>query len=203
MALSGSLPQINLGVQGKEMGLWSRKNISRMLIGGTNESNCPRLTWEQDILVLKPSTCLHNGNVVDDWMGLDKRNTWFKSQVRDSNRSQDIVNLNKFKKFKTFKNYERNSPMSTYEIITGRTDREKSNEPGPNELIIGLITKSVQTKVSEKLRRRRTISLTSSDITTQRKAKVFKHGRHSAIVLHSTPDRDDPAQTKIPPSSGK
>ncbi|GFX08419.1 uncharacterized protein TNCV_3269081 [Trichonephila clavipes] len=82
------------------------------------------LTWEQNILVPMPSPCLHNGNEADDWMGLDKRNTWFKSQVRDSNRSQDIVNLNKFKKFKTVKNYERNSPMSTHEIIiTGRVDR--------------------------------------------------------------------------------
>ncbi|GFX46417.1 uncharacterized protein TNCV_238791 [Trichonephila clavipes] len=55
------------------------------------------LTWEHDILVLKPSPCLHNGNEADDWMGLDEWNSWFKSQVRDSNRSQDIVNLNKFK----------------------------------------------------------------------------------------------------------
>ncbi|GFU87614.1 uncharacterized protein TNCV_2935361 [Trichonephila clavipes] len=38
-------------------------------------------------------------NEVDDWMGLDEWNSWFKSQVRDSNRSQDIVNLNKLKKF--------------------------------------------------------------------------------------------------------
>ncbi|GFS73244.1 uncharacterized protein TNCV_4571631 [Trichonephila clavipes] len=50
------------------------------------------------ILVLKPSPCLHNGNEVDDRMGLDEWNNWFKSQVRDSNRSQDIVNLNKLKK---------------------------------------------------------------------------------------------------------
>ncbi|GFW75591.1 hypothetical protein TNCV_4427741 [Trichonephila clavipes] len=46
--------------------------------------------------VLKPSPCLHNGNEVDDWMGLDEWNSWFKSQVPDLNRSQDIVNLNKF-----------------------------------------------------------------------------------------------------------
>ncbi|GFU31140.1 uncharacterized protein TNCV_2193311 [Trichonephila clavipes] len=30
------------------------------------------LTWEHDILVLKPSPCLHNGNETDDWMGLDE-----------------------------------------------------------------------------------------------------------------------------------
>ncbi|GFV46345.1 uncharacterized protein TNCV_3232341 [Trichonephila clavipes] len=65
------------------------------------------LTWKHDILVLKPTPCLPNGNEVDDWMGLDERNSWFKYQVRDSNRSQDIVNLNKFKKFKTVKNYGR------------------------------------------------------------------------------------------------
>ncbi|GFV63604.1 uncharacterized protein TNCV_625991 [Trichonephila clavipes] len=70
------------------------------------------LTWEHDILGLKPSPCLHNWNEVDDWMGLDEWNSWFKSQVRDSNRSQDIVNLNKFRKFKTIKNYRRSSPMS-------------------------------------------------------------------------------------------
>ncbi|GFU88994.1 hypothetical protein TNCV_2894421 [Trichonephila clavipes] len=46
------------------------------------------LQWEHGILVLKPSPCLHNGNEVDDWMGLDEWNSWFKSQVRDSNRSQ-------------------------------------------------------------------------------------------------------------------
>ncbi|GFX08378.1 uncharacterized protein TNCV_3268671 [Trichonephila clavipes] len=33
------------------------------------------LTWEQNILVLKPSPCLHNGNEADDWMGLDEWNT--------------------------------------------------------------------------------------------------------------------------------
>ncbi|GFT70211.1 transposable element Tcb1 transposase [Trichonephila clavipes] len=85
------------------------------------------LTWEHDILVLKPSPCLHNGNEVDDWMGLDEWNSWLKSQVEDSNRSQEIVHLNKLKKFKAIKNYGRNSPMSTHthEIITtGRADRE-------------------------------------------------------------------------------
>ncbi|GFS91543.1 uncharacterized protein TNCV_1139691 [Trichonephila clavipes] len=71
-----------------------------------------RLTWEHGILVPKPSPCLHNGIEVDDWMGLDEWSSWFKSQVRDSNRSQDIVNSNKFKKLKTIKNYGRNSPMS-------------------------------------------------------------------------------------------
>ncbi|GFW52146.1 uncharacterized protein TNCV_2425931 [Trichonephila clavipes] len=54
------------------------------------------LTWEHDILVFKPSPCLHNWSQVYEWMGLDKRNSWVKSQVRDSNRGQDIVDLNKF-----------------------------------------------------------------------------------------------------------
>ncbi|GFV69020.1 uncharacterized protein TNCV_1999861 [Trichonephila clavipes] len=58
------------------------------------------LAWEHDILVFKLSPCLHDGNEVNDWMGLDAWNSWFKSQVRGSNRSQDIVNLNKLKKFK-------------------------------------------------------------------------------------------------------
>ncbi|GFX59644.1 hypothetical protein TNCV_3754091 [Trichonephila clavipes] len=40
--------------------------------------------------MLKPSPCLHNGNEVDDWMGLDEWNSWFKSQVQNSNRSQEI-----------------------------------------------------------------------------------------------------------------
>ncbi|GFS50521.1 uncharacterized protein TNCV_3197161 [Trichonephila clavipes] len=30
------------------------------------------LTSEHDILVLKSSPCIHNGNKVDDWMGLDE-----------------------------------------------------------------------------------------------------------------------------------
>ncbi|GFV70454.1 hypothetical protein TNCV_4798731 [Trichonephila clavipes] len=34
------------------------------------------LTCEHNILVLKPSPCLHNGNEVDDWMDLDKWNSW-------------------------------------------------------------------------------------------------------------------------------
>ncbi|GFV57176.1 hypothetical protein TNCV_4976531 [Trichonephila clavipes] len=75
----------------------------------------------------------HNGNEVDDWIGLDEWNSWFKSQVRDSNRSQDIVNLNKLKKFKAIKNWMK----KLYEheiIITQRADREGSNEPGPNGL---------------------------------------------------------------------
>ncbi|GFU35088.1 uncharacterized protein TNCV_1859691 [Trichonephila clavipes] len=59
---------------------------------------------EHDILVLKPSPCLHDGNEVYDWMGLEEWNSWFKSQVRDWR--QDIVNL------KTIENYRRNSPMS-------------------------------------------------------------------------------------------
>ncbi|GFX70076.1 uncharacterized protein TNCV_4615141 [Trichonephila clavipes] len=90
------------------------------------------LTWVHDILVLKPPSCLHNRNKVDDWEGIDEWNSWFKSQVRDYNRSQDIVNLNTFKKFKTIKNYVRNRPMSMEIIITGREDREGLNEPGPN-----------------------------------------------------------------------
>ncbi|GFV58487.1 hypothetical protein TNCV_1095361 [Trichonephila clavipes] len=45
------------------------------------------LTCQLDILVPKPSSCLHNGNEADDLMGLEEWNTWFKSQVRDSNRS--------------------------------------------------------------------------------------------------------------------
>ncbi|GFU61211.1 transposable element Tcb1 transposase [Trichonephila clavipes] len=69
----------------------------------------PGLTWEQDILVLKLSPWLHNENEVDDWISLDQWRNWFKSPVRDSNRRQDIVSLNKFK---TIKNSGRNSPMS-------------------------------------------------------------------------------------------
>ncbi|PRD23977.1 UNVERIFIED_CONTAM: hypothetical protein NCL1_44963 [Trichonephila clavipes] len=64
------------------------------------------LTCEHNILVLKPSPCLHNGSQVDNWMGLNEWNSWFKSQVRDSNRCQDIVDLNKLKIC------VRNSPMS-------------------------------------------------------------------------------------------
>ncbi|GFW75919.1 uncharacterized protein TNCV_4430971 [Trichonephila clavipes] len=106
-------------------------------LGGKMFSVPIGLTWEHDILVLKPSPCLHNGYEVDDWMGLDEGNSWFKSQVRDSYRSQDIVNLNKFEKFKTIKNYGRNSPMSTHTheiIIIGRAEREGLNDPRPNGL---------------------------------------------------------------------
>ncbi|GFW18198.1 uncharacterized protein TNCV_4007381 [Trichonephila clavipes] len=42
------------------------------------------LTWEHDILVLKPSPCIHNGSEIDNWMGLDEWNSWFKAQVPDS-----------------------------------------------------------------------------------------------------------------------
>ncbi|GFV04152.1 uncharacterized protein TNCV_917731 [Trichonephila clavipes] len=54
------------------------------------------LKREHDILVLKPSPYQHNRNEIDDWMGIDEWNSWFKSHVRDSNMSQDVVNLNKF-----------------------------------------------------------------------------------------------------------
>ncbi|PRD22931.1 UNVERIFIED_CONTAM: hypothetical protein NCL1_47759 [Trichonephila clavipes] len=102
------------------------KNLvpSSIPYGGEIFSDCKELIWEHDILVLKPSSCLHNGSQVYDWMGLDMWNNWFKSQVRDSNRSQDIVDLNNFLKFKTIKNFVRNSPMSTHEnIMTGRAVR--------------------------------------------------------------------------------
>ncbi|PRD27437.1 UNVERIFIED_CONTAM: hypothetical protein NCL1_35352 [Trichonephila clavipes] len=51
-------------------------------------------------------------------MGLDEWNSWFKSRVRDSNRSQDI----------------KKQPYEQEIIITGRADREGSNEPDPNGL---------------------------------------------------------------------
>ncbi|GFV38460.1 hypothetical protein TNCV_4393411 [Trichonephila clavipes] len=50
------------------------------------------LTWELDILEFNPSPCRHNVNEVD-WMDLDEWNSWLKSQVQHSNRSQDIVNF--------------------------------------------------------------------------------------------------------------
>ncbi|GFU23742.1 hypothetical protein TNCV_2341301 [Trichonephila clavipes] len=53
--------------------------------GGVNIFPVPvGLTWEHDILVLKPSPCLHNGNEVDDWMGHDEWNigSYFKSETR-------------------------------------------------------------------------------------------------------------------------
>ncbi|GFU04563.1 hypothetical protein TNCV_1516091 [Trichonephila clavipes] len=40
------------------------------------------LTWEHDILVLKPFPCLHSGHEVDDWMGLNEWNSWFKSRPK-------------------------------------------------------------------------------------------------------------------------
>ncbi|GFU60718.1 uncharacterized protein TNCV_2754681 [Trichonephila clavipes] len=65
-------------------------------LGGEIFSDPMGSVWEHDILVLKPSSCQPNGSQVYDWMGLDEWNSWFKSQVRDSNRSQDIVDLNIF-----------------------------------------------------------------------------------------------------------
>ncbi|GFW88103.1 hypothetical protein TNCV_217751 [Trichonephila clavipes] len=65
-------------------------------------SSSVTLKWKKDTAdtspanVLKPPSCLHNGSQVYDCMGLDEWNSWFKSQVRDSNRSQDIVDLKKF-----------------------------------------------------------------------------------------------------------
>ncbi|GFV68608.1 uncharacterized protein TNCV_2710231 [Trichonephila clavipes] len=85
------------------------ESFTRKLQHLPEESSRYGLTWEQDILVLKLSPWLHNENEVDDWISLDKWRNWFKSPVRDSNRSQDIVSLNKFK---TIKNSGRNSPMS-------------------------------------------------------------------------------------------
>ncbi|GFU84716.1 uncharacterized protein TNCV_2126571 [Trichonephila clavipes] len=64
--------------------------------GGEMFSDSIGLTWEHDILVLKPSPCLQNWSQVYDWMILDEWDSWFKSQVRGSNRSQDIVDLNTF-----------------------------------------------------------------------------------------------------------
>ncbi|GFT82589.1 uncharacterized protein TNCV_1633891 [Trichonephila clavipes] len=63
---------------------------------GLNFSRPLGETWEHDILVLKPSPCQHNRSQVHDWMGLEEWNSWFKSQVRDSNRGQDTADLNKF-----------------------------------------------------------------------------------------------------------
>ncbi|GFV66516.1 DUF4817 domain-containing protein [Trichonephila clavipes] len=64
---------------------------AQLLKGGGEISSDPiGLTWEHDILVLKPSPCLHNETLYD-WMGLDEWNSWFKSQVRDSNRSQENI----------------------------------------------------------------------------------------------------------------
>ncbi|GFV14274.1 uncharacterized protein TNCV_807061 [Trichonephila clavipes] len=64
-------------------------------LGGESFSDPIGLTWKHDILVFKPSPCLQNGIQVYEWMGLEEWNSWLKSQVRDSNRSQDIVDLNK------------------------------------------------------------------------------------------------------------
>ncbi|PRD18410.1 UNVERIFIED_CONTAM: hypothetical protein NCL1_60670 [Trichonephila clavipes] len=66
-------------------------------------------------------------------MGLDEWNSWFKSQVRYSNRSQDIVNLNNLKKIKTIKNYGRNSPMSTHahmklNLLEEQIDRDRMSQ---------------------------------------------------------------------------
>ncbi|GFS86052.1 hypothetical protein TNCV_1583031 [Trichonephila clavipes] len=44
-------------------------------LGGKIVSSPIGLTWEHDILVLKPSPCLHNGNEVDNWRGLDEWNS--------------------------------------------------------------------------------------------------------------------------------
>ncbi|GFT24564.1 hypothetical protein TNCV_3253611 [Trichonephila clavipes] len=45
-------------------------------LGGSNLFPVPEgLTWENDILVLKPSPCLHNGNEVDDWMWVSTSGT--------------------------------------------------------------------------------------------------------------------------------
>ncbi|GFU75197.1 retrovirus-related Pol polyprotein from transposon 297 [Trichonephila clavipes] len=95
---------------------------------------CYASAWEHDILVLKPSPCLHNANEVDDWMGVDEWTSWFKSQVRDSNRSQDIVNLNKFKSLKQVQTSRKKQPNEHKIIISGRADRDGLNEPGPNGL---------------------------------------------------------------------
>ncbi|GFW02939.1 hypothetical protein TNCV_683651 [Trichonephila clavipes] len=61
---------------------------------------------ERPIPLLKPSPCRHNVKEVDDWKGLNEWNSWLKSYVRDSNRSQDIVNLSKKKSLKQLKTVE-------------------------------------------------------------------------------------------------
>ncbi|GFS71867.1 hypothetical protein TNCV_3715381 [Trichonephila clavipes] len=60
------------------------KSLRSTDLGGSLEE-------ESNPAVNKPSPCLHNWNDVDDWMSLDEWNSWFKSQVRNSKRNQDIV----------------------------------------------------------------------------------------------------------------
>ncbi|GFT62530.1 hypothetical protein TNCV_3580671 [Trichonephila clavipes] len=61
------------------------------------------LTWKHDILVLKPSMPRQMRVKWMIRMGLDEWNSWFKSQVRDSNMSQDIVDLKNLKVEKQLK----------------------------------------------------------------------------------------------------
>ncbi|GFT45146.1 uncharacterized protein TNCV_4775391 [Trichonephila clavipes] len=88
--------------------IWLTSKIKTKLsnLGGEIFPVSIGLTWEHYILVLKPSPCLHNVKEVDDWMGLNEWNSWFKSSVRDSNRSRDIVNLSKKKSLKQLKPVE-------------------------------------------------------------------------------------------------
>ncbi|GFX32445.1 uncharacterized protein TNCV_2173631 [Trichonephila clavipes] len=66
--------------------LWRTSKIkvptSIPLVGGEIFSDPIGLTWKHDILVLKPSPCLHNGSQVYDWMGLNEWNSWFKSETQ-------------------------------------------------------------------------------------------------------------------------
>ncbi|GFW13411.1 uncharacterized protein TNCV_1879131 [Trichonephila clavipes] len=57
------------------------KSQSRLLGGGCFPVPIG-LTWQHDILVLKPSACLHNGNEADDW--IDEWNSWFKSHKSET-----------------------------------------------------------------------------------------------------------------------
>ncbi|GFU56296.1 uncharacterized protein TNCV_582301 [Trichonephila clavipes] len=108
--------QINFGNVWKLLGLMYHQNTFKVSLNqcrGVWQRRSPTMaTTLATDSVLKSSPCLHNGNEVDDWMGLDEWNSWFKSQVRDSNKSENIVNLNKSKMLKTIKNYGRDSPMS-------------------------------------------------------------------------------------------
>ncbi|GFX11680.1 hypothetical protein TNCV_4340261 [Trichonephila clavipes] len=61
----------------------SKNQVPRSIPQGGEIASSPhRINMEHDILVIKPSPWIYNGNEVDDWMGFDEWKSWFKSQVR-------------------------------------------------------------------------------------------------------------------------
>ncbi|GFW34903.1 hypothetical protein TNCV_978411 [Trichonephila clavipes] len=97
----------------------AREKETKLTSPGGYNCNVNGQVYPRDIQSMLNPSLLHNGNEVDDWMGLDEWNSWFKSQARYSNRSQDIVNLNKTRHFRirSYGTQSKNSLTRWYSLV--------------------------------------------------------------------------------------